>query len=180
MSKPKIIILEGPDCAGKSTLAKVIAKKLGCALIHSSYDKSIQKGVEFYLLNMGDNAIANAESQGVCVLDRHWLSEKIYSEVFQRGGGAYTYPRFVIEQFEPIYIFCLHDNLESAIARHKAEIDEDHPYEDEDFKEICRKYEEAFFTETLKKPGRVFGKRVGEYEPTEESLSKFLTSINLI
>jgi thymidylate kinase len=72
------IILEGPDCAGKTTLSKVIKDKLTDYIYihHGQYAHAYKPHFESLKL---DNVI----------IDRHWPSELIYGTVF-RSGPTYN------------------------------------------------------------------------------------------
>jgi|TARA_A100001201_G_scaffold99554_1_gene85700 thymidylate kinase len=72
------IILEGPDCAGKTTLANLLKQKLTDYLyIHNGiYSKAYKPHVDCLKL---DNVI----------IDRHWPSELVYGTIF-RAGPSYN------------------------------------------------------------------------------------------
>ena len=72
------IILEGPDCAGKTTLATALKGKLVDYLYkhHGQYKHAYKPHIETLKL------------QNV-IIDRHWPSELIYSTIF-RSGPAYN------------------------------------------------------------------------------------------
>ena len=65
------LILEGPDCAGKSTMAKDLAERLGLDIIKSTY----------YGPKTSDAYRSRLACQDV-VIDRCWISEVIYSKYF--------------------------------------------------------------------------------------------------
>lgn len=65
------LILEGPDCAGKSTMAKELAERLGLDIIKNTY----------YGPKTSDAYRERLACQGV-VIDRCWISEVIYSKYF--------------------------------------------------------------------------------------------------
>ena len=65
------LILEGPDCAGKSTMAKELAERLKLDIIKSTY--------------YGPKNISAYRERLACqdvVIDRCWISEVIYSKYF--------------------------------------------------------------------------------------------------
>ena len=65
------LILEGPDCAGKSTMAKELAERLKLDIIKSTY--------------YGPKNIGAYRERLACqdvVIDRCWISEVIYSKYF--------------------------------------------------------------------------------------------------
>ena len=65
------LILEGPDCAGKSTMAKELAERLRLDIIKSTY----------YGPKTSDAYRERLACQDV-VIDRCWISEVIYSKYF--------------------------------------------------------------------------------------------------
>ena len=83
----QIIILEGPDACGKSTLAKDVAKRLHpSSLIHHGPYKSEQTIWQHYLFSM---LPAYADLCHV-ILDRAWISEPIYGEAYRNGANRVT------------------------------------------------------------------------------------------
>lgn len=67
-----MIIIEGPDGAGKSTIAKIIAKKLKLKYIHGTYK------------DPSDLSWFTHSIQAGTVIDRSFISEIIYSKVLGR------------------------------------------------------------------------------------------------
>ena len=65
------LILEGPDCAGKSTMAKELAERLGLDIIKSTYHGP--KTSDAYRERLACQDV---------VIDRCWISEVIYSKYF--------------------------------------------------------------------------------------------------
>lgn len=65
------LILEGPDCAGKSTMAKELAERLRLDIIKSTY----------YGPKTSDAYRERLACQDA-VIDRCWISEVIYSKYF--------------------------------------------------------------------------------------------------
>jgi thymidylate kinase len=81
-----IIILEGPDGSGKTTLANKIKDQTGFMLLHRSHqtDSNAESLFDEYaqVIKAGKN----------CIMDRGWYSEMVYGPVM-RGGSAITYPQ---------------------------------------------------------------------------------------
>ena len=65
------LILEGPDCAGKSTMAKDLAERLQLDIIKSTYCGP--KTIDAYRERLACQDV---------VIDRCWISEVIYSKYF--------------------------------------------------------------------------------------------------
>lgn len=80
-TKP-VIIFEGPDGGGKTTLAKGLCMKLGYRYVHFGPLKTVTHGVARMYVEAMLPALLGY--QGV-VMDRAWLSEIPYGQVF-RGG----------------------------------------------------------------------------------------------
>lgn len=77
----RLLILEGPDGAGKSTLAAELAKRGWRAHHHGSYPDDGDRLWERYLFSM----LPAASDLADVVLDRAWQAEPIYGRV-HRGG----------------------------------------------------------------------------------------------
>jgi thymidylate kinase len=109
------IILEGPDCSGKTTLAKALMENLkDYNYIHNSLDEH----GDFVWRDIHRNILAKHESlhdshlQSIAkdkvIIDRLWPSEFVYGNLF-RNEIKYnvTHFRKEIEKYKPIYIGCL-------------------------------------------------------------------------
>lgn len=77
-----IIILEGADATGKTTLAKELVKQFNGHYMHLVY--RWPKKMFTYQLAAAHRAIKLSQDKLV-VIDRHWMSEWVYAKVF-RGG----------------------------------------------------------------------------------------------
>lgn len=111
-----IIVLDGPDGTGKTTLAHEICKQTGAKYLHLTYrwkDK---------IFDYHTAAIRWAARQ-TCpvVIDRWWPSEAIYAKAF-RGGSTWPLQgrmcERVAKKFGVVYVFCLPDDIQSAVANH--------------------------------------------------------------
>lgn len=67
------IIIEGPDCAGKSTLAGKLADALDMDILKMTADGG--QSVPGYLQKLACDGV---------IIDRCWVSEQIYSDLFGR------------------------------------------------------------------------------------------------
>lgn len=83
------IIIEGPDGAGKSTLAKSLAGALDMNILKMTAGGG--QSVPEYLQKLACDGI---------VIDRCWVSEQIYSDLFGRG------PRIDNDDAEALTEFC--------------------------------------------------------------------------
>lgn len=88
-----IIIIEGPDGSGKTTLAENLSKQTGYPVVHRSQPKSEEEKRQMYqsyvdIIDTGKNVI----------FDRCWYSEMVYGPVM-RDASVITYPAmYAIEQ----------------------------------------------------------------------------------
>lgn len=73
-----IIILEGPECAGKTTLAKRLSEQTGYPIVHRSKPETDEERNN--MLQMYYDAIN--EKRDV-IFDRCWYSEMVYGKVMR-------------------------------------------------------------------------------------------------
>ena len=135
-----LIVLEGPDAAGKTTLGKRIAERTGGIYLHATYrfrDKmfTYQTALLHKAIRMSDHHVV--------VLDRLWPSETIYADVFRNGsrwplGGRYL--DRLLQKHAALHVLCLPPDVETAVQRHKANLDDRHAYDDERFAEVVKRY----------------------------------------
>ena len=84
-----IIIIEGPDGAGKSTLAKSLADRLDMNILKMTANGG--QSVTEYLQKLACDGV---------IIDRCWVSEQIYSDLFGRE------PRIDNDDAEALTEFC--------------------------------------------------------------------------
>lgn len=77
----KLIILEGPDGAGKTTLSEMLAPALGATLIRHDAQPERQDMVPYFM----ESLMKVMRSSGRYVFDRCWYSEPIYGRVLRKG-----------------------------------------------------------------------------------------------
>ena len=140
-----IVVLEGPDASGKSTLAAAMKDKYGAVVIHA--ERRWLDKMQVYHTAILLKAVDLAFKQNkLVILDRHWPSEEVYGSVF-RGGVAkgYTSHLFqnILRRFKVLYVMCL-PSRGQAMMRHKALQDPDHPYDDHQYNEIWYTYEKMW------------------------------------
>lgn len=95
----KLLILEGPDCAGKTTLAN----SLKAYYTHATWSPTLN----VYKHHM--DILADCSYHESAVVDRLWLSELIYGNTF-RNGPSYDVAAmmtYVNKMFEVKLIICL-------------------------------------------------------------------------
>ena len=105
-----MIIIEGADCTGKTTLAETIALRLNGIVQHCSYNEAWN--MEDYHRYILHNAGRLEQNAGIpVVIDRWALSEAAYGNVF-RGGETYDTAALHNEArmaYNPVFIYCTHD-----------------------------------------------------------------------
>lgn len=79
----RLIICEGVDSTGKSTLASQLAVRMNACYHHASGHKSLHFGMYEHHKNILDCAEINLANGHNVVLDRHWPSEFCYASVLR-------------------------------------------------------------------------------------------------
>lgn len=82
-----LVVLDGPDASGKTTLANTLAEKYDGEVIHFTWNEELEKNMDTYMMGTLLHAITLSKEKLV-IIDRLWMSELVYSEVF-RGGTKY-------------------------------------------------------------------------------------------
>ncbi len=144
MNKPPIIVLEGPDAAGKTTLANYLVRAFNANRFRATWSRALNLAMADYQQSILDNVLEHIKYVGTpFVLDRHWPSEWVYGNVFR----ALTHVHFafmskfdsIIKENGGIYIYCSDDAV-TQIERHKQNIKLDHPYQHADYIKILGRY----------------------------------------
>lgn len=102
-----IIILEGPDGSGKTTLGRSLAKRMNARYIHATY-KFPKKMFTYQTALMHEAMRAVAAGQPV-IMDRLWISEAIYAKVFRDGSPWPLMGRYferLLYKVGGFYIYC--------------------------------------------------------------------------
>lgn len=137
-----IIILDGPDACGKSTLQKYLTDNYGATGMHLTYPAPLGMNMFEYQSRELKYAISLAEDKLV-VVDRHWISEMIYAKVF-RGGSPWPLMGRLMHRmwmrYSAVTVLCVPHTLELALERHETEKDPSHPYPAEKYQELCAEY----------------------------------------
>jgi thymidylate kinase len=105
-----IIVLEGPDCTGKTTLANHFVDTYGAKYIHGTWSEEAELVQHTILMEQIAEAVSIADAGGLVIIDRSWITEFIYADVF-RGGTSW--PELAEDGFlelmanDAIYVFCM-------------------------------------------------------------------------
>lgn len=142
MSFPRLLILEGPDRTGKTSLGKYLARVTGAVFLHQTYlGQNDHRGVtcEVYHDNVLENVETNLELGKTVILDRHWPSEMIYGMVMGRNISGFDWSRKHerIRKMGGVYIIC--ESVE-CIQRFKDENKSERTLEQ--FMSIVHQYEQ--------------------------------------
>jgi len=115
-----IIILEGPDGAGKTTLAGNLAKHFAAngeeiLYLHSRHHKNQWK----YDCALVRRAIVAHVNGKHVIMDRSWIGDNIYGRIYRDGGGTWVRQHdALLRRYGAVYAFCL-PSRETVIAEHK-------------------------------------------------------------
>ena len=110
-----IIIIEGSDASGKSTLAKKLAIKYNGIIFHQTY--RFKNKIPIYHMTILRKALKLSKKQLV-ILDRLHISEYIYGKVFRKEKRwpwmLNSFNRFCKELNIPI-ILCIPESIKEGI-----------------------------------------------------------------
>lgn len=134
-----LIILEGPDGAGKTTLAEKIAKSSKYMLLHRSKPKTEEEKQ-----NMMAEYLQVIRSGKNMIFDRCWYSEMVYGRIM-RDDSCITYPEMyelerLLLKCGAILIYCT-DKPETLWKR-CGDRGEDYIKDYKKFLDICKAYDE--------------------------------------
>jgi thymidylate kinase len=137
-----IIILDGPDACGKTTLQQELVLRHGAYPIHLTYPAPDGLTMWEYQTREMVHAISMSATRLV-VVDRHWISERLYAKVF-RGGSPWPHMGRMMHRVwmkhSAVYVLCLPASIELGVKRHNENLDEKHPYPDDKFEELLHAY----------------------------------------
>lgn len=133
MKKSGILILEGADASGKSTLARFLRDEFGARHLRTHPSKNQWRNhLAAYL-----RAVKLAEQGHLVVVERHWISECAYGTALEdRGGCVYPVAARCFDRLwlraAALYVLCVPQDLKRQLQRH----DEGVPGKVERFKDV--------------------------------------------
>lgn len=103
--KPTIVIIEGPDGSGKTTLADYLAEGSGAVVRHSGVPS------ENPLLDCMEVALIG-DGMWTLIVDRLHLGEQVYGPIMRRGDklglrGRLVFEKWLMQFFNVRLIICL-------------------------------------------------------------------------
>lgn len=121
-----LVILDGPDAVGKTTLANALLNGDRDGYVHLTYDSSWSNpNRELWKLQYVSllKAQIRLEQGKLTVIDRHWMSEQVYARTYRGGSGMNAESRQwdrVVQRLCGVYVICA-PSAESARERHHAQ-----------------------------------------------------------
>lgn len=144
----KLIIIEGPDECGKSTLSRILARALNGVILHSTASKTLFPALPDYHRNIMANVELNVgELNKTIILDRFWPSEWSYGKLL-RPETHKSYDEVADELHKRIlnhkylYIFAFSRNGWSRYA--EGHVDPAHSLTGDQYREIWKNYETLY------------------------------------
>ena len=125
MAVKGIIVLEGADCTGKTTLAKALVEQYDGVYIHNRYHKDIWP---FFMASM--RWAVRESKRRLVIIDRHWASECVYARVYRKGTTIGP----VLRGIQRVLAF--HGALNVVCAPHPSEVVKNHKRVKETRKEM--------------------------------------------
>lgn len=140
----RLFIIEGPDCTGKTTLARFMLnyltqKQRHVFYFHATHTPSLSNAQHDYQMSILRNAIDYIKlTGGYAIIDRLWPSNTCYGGVLKNQDVFDPKEiRDLIRNNLGCYIFA---DCESCVERHEQEKDDGHPYDAEQYDKIREAY----------------------------------------
>lgn len=145
MSSGAIVVVEGVDGSGKTTLANELAKRHGDAVILHQVYRWKRLMFEYHTAVL--RQAAHLADQGrLVILDRMWPSELVYGKVYRGGSKFWLEGRFmdrVLLKHAAVYVFCS-GSLDVLEARNAKLKKERHELYSTSYRELYHAYEELY------------------------------------
>lgn len=117
-SKYPIIVLEGPDGTGKTSLAMNLRDYLGAEYLHLTYRWPEKMQLYHYA---AIRWAAHKAQHSPVIVDRWWVSEIVYAEAY-RGGSKFMKHYFMLEHIANkigvVYVMCLPEEHDRYLAHY--------------------------------------------------------------
>jgi len=112
-----IIILEGPDGVGKTTLSNEIKKIYGKEVFYMHL--RVHNDMKLWHTASARLAVKKQAEDKIVLLDRHWPSEQCYSYIF-REGPSYdpTELYYDLKELGTKYVWCLPSDVKKVKENH--------------------------------------------------------------
>ena len=111
-----VLIVEGPDAVGKTTLCRKFQEFAGARYLHLTLRREMHRWQVAGLLR----ALALSQYAPV-VIDRHWPSEMVYAGVYRNGSKLHDEDRGMDELLSWLgipYVFCHLDSVSQMVNAH--------------------------------------------------------------
>lgn len=136
-----IIIMEGPDGSGKTTLAEQLSRQTGYEIIHRTKPANEEEKKAMHLMYL--KTIAKNKN---VIFDRCWYSEMAYGPVM-RDDSVITYPQMyelekALAKKGAMIIYCTGNRDE--MWKRATSRGEDYITSPTDYINICNNYDELF------------------------------------
>lgn len=147
-----ILILEGPDGGGKSTLAAYLYENKGAVVEHHGpYPGEDDIALHFWLsLRVADREIAKKlggnTDRGLYVMDRCWISEPIYAKAKERENRIRVHHKRMLERYalsrRAAVVYCL-PRFELCLEAWRARLGEEYLDQAGQLKQVYGDYVDA-------------------------------------
>lgn len=136
-----IIIIEGPDGSGKTSLANQISEQTGWPILHRDKPKTDEEKVAMY-----NNYMQIACSSRNVIMDRSLYSELVYGPIMRDKSVISFYQMYTLERrmatSGAMIIYCT--DKEAALWKRATKRGEGYITSRNDFKAICEAYDDLF------------------------------------
>jgi len=124
---PGIVVLDGADSAGKTTLARHLVEEYGARYLHTGLSDDVWR-----LHMVTYRRAAQLAARGnLVVVDRHWMSECTYGQIY-RGASAYPVAARCIDRLwlraAAVHVICAPQDIDRHVADHAAMVKKRYEY----------------------------------------------------
>lgn len=176
--KPRLFIIEGPDCTGKTTLAKNLCYTTKGFYFHCTASKTLFPALPDYHTNILHNVTWNVIMGNTIVLDRFWPSEVVYGGMFRPDSGYQDTAHVLDETVKELngrYIFCTSDKAYSRFCSGMNDDDPAHKLTKEQYLNVFRGYQKLCLSMLPRKDTFVYDLEVDGQSP--KALANFIERI---